>query len=284
MKRAPSCRSCVWLGLLVSGALHAAIAAVLLRTPPPSPEPGERIVALDLAMFAQDRTPAAVAPMDAGTSQADATATPRDEQPKTETTATDAPTNSAANPPPPAFMPTVARSRHTQDKARIQPKDKPAKRDAPVVAERKPGARAKPPPTPPPATRPIKSPQGSTTPRPGPSASTQAKRGEPEPQTAAARAASERAYLTALQRAIAREQRYPASARRQAQSGVATLAFIIASDGRIGDVRVAKSSGHSVLDQAAIQALGRLGRFRPIPKSLGRSSWSLQVPIRFDLE
>ena len=103
-------------------------------------------------------------------------------------------------------------------------------------------------------------------------------------ESAAGQRAAERAYLTALQRAIARHQRYPASARRHGQTGVATLSFVIEADGRLSQIRLAQSSGHESLDQAALQALARLGRFDPIPKSIGRSRWSLRIPIRFDLK
>jgi protein TonB len=104
--------------------------------------------------------------------------------------------------------------------------------------------------------------------------------GSPSP---AARASAERAYLAELQRAIARQQRFPEEARRRRVTGVATLAFVVQADGRIGQVRVVGSSGDSALDQAAVQALSRLGRFKPIPSSIGRSSWPMRVPIRFDL-
>ncbi|EXJ16207.1 energy transducer TonB [Imhoffiella purpurea] len=101
--------------------------------------------------------------------------------------------------------------------------------------------------------------------------------------TKAARQAAERAYLAALQRAIARQQRYPTSARRRQQTGVATVAFVLQADGRIGGIRIAKGSGHGSLDQASLDALRRLGRFKPIPPEVGRTSWPLRVPIRFDL-
>ena len=103
-------------------------------------------------------------------------------------------------------------------------------------------------------------------------------------ESAAVQRAAERAYLTALQRAIARHQHYPAGARRHGQTGVATLAFVIEADGHLSQIRLAQSSGHASLDQAALQALARLGRFDPIPKSIGRSRWSLRIPIRFDLK
>lgn len=101
--------------------------------------------------------------------------------------------------------------------------------------------------------------------------------------TPGSRAAGERQYLAALQRAIARHQRYPMDARRKQQTGIVTVAFVVHADGRIRQARIAKSSGQAALDQAALEALRRLDRFEPIPPSIGRQTWPLQVPIRFDL-
>lgn len=101
--------------------------------------------------------------------------------------------------------------------------------------------------------------------------------------SAASRARAERAYLAELQRAIARQQRFPEEARRRRTTGIATLAFAVVGDGRITQVRIAKSSGDAALDRAAMQALSRLGRFKPIPAAIGRSHWPMRVPIRFDL-
>lgn len=94
---------------------------------------------------------------------------------------------------------------------------------------------------------------------------------------------AERAYLAQLQRAIGRHQRFPDDARKRRKTGVVTIAFVVKADGRIRDIRLAQSSGDSSLDQAAIQALHRLNRFKPIPAAIGRESWSMRVPIRFDL-
>ncbi len=100
--------------------------------------------------------------------------------------------------------------------------------------------------------------------------------------SAAARAAAERAYLAELQRAISRHQRFPEEARQRRKTGVATVAFVVTADGRITQARIAKSSGDADLDQAAVAALNRLGRFKPIPAASGRASWPMRVPIRFD--
>ncbi len=91
-------------------------------------------------------------------------------------------------------------------------------------------------------------------------------------------------YLAGLQRAIAKKRRYPSSARRRGETGVVTVSFVLAQSGRISGARVDKSSGSARLDQAALDTLKRLGRYKPIPKALGRTSWRLRVPIRFALE
>ncbi len=99
-----------------------------------------------------------------------------------------------------------------------------------------------------------------------------------------ARAENERAYLQALAAAIARQQRYPEEARRLEQTGTVVLGLTIQVDGRFSAIQLIQGSGHTLLDQAALTALNRLGRFKPIPPALARSTWSIQVPIRFRLD
>jgi protein TonB len=94
---------------------------------------------------------------------------------------------------------------------------------------------------------------------------------------------AERAYLAELQRAIARYQHFPDEARRDRRSGVVAISFVVQADGRIQQVAIARSSGDPILDQAAMNALGQLGRFKPIPAEIGRHRWPIRVPIRFDL-
>lgn len=90
-------------------------------------------------------------------------------------------------------------------------------------------------------------------------------------------------YLADLQRAIAGHRFYPSAARRRGLEGTTTLHFVIESDGRLTGVRVVDGSGSALLDDAALETLARLGRFRPIPAGVERSRWPVQVPIRFGL-
>jgi periplasmic protein TonB len=91
-------------------------------------------------------------------------------------------------------------------------------------------------------------------------------------------------YLAELQRAIARHRFYPRDARRRGLEGEVAISFVIQADGRITDVRVARSSGSDSLDHAGVRTLKDLGRFRPIPEELGRSRWMLRVPISYALQ
>ena len=98
-----------------------------------------------------------------------------------------------------------------------------------------------------------------------------------------ATATIEQRYLSALQQAIARHRFYPSTARRDGVEGTVTVLFTIQADGRITGAKVAAGSGSALLDEAALETLSRLGRFRPIPAELQRERWPLRVPIRFAL-
>jgi protein TonB len=86
-----------------------------------------------------------------------------------------------------------------------------------------------------------------------------------------------------LQRAISRKRYYPTAARRKKLQGKVYVSFLLRRDGRLTGIALAKGSGHDVLDDAAMETLRRLGRFKPIPDAIGRSQWRLRVPINFAL-
>lgn len=76
---------------------------------------------------------------------------------------------------------------------------------------------------------------------------------------------------------------YPLAARRQGIEGRVLLAAHVRADGSCGDVKLKQSSGHSLLDRAALETVKRW-RFLPATRA-GRAidSW-VDVPIRFRLE
>lgn len=75
---------------------------------------------------------------------------------------------------------------------------------------------------------------------------------------------------------------YPGPARRRGHEGTVLLAVEVLTGGATGRIRVERSSGHPLLDDAALQAV-REWRFEPAMKNgTPVPSW-VEVPIRFVL-
>ena len=67
--------------------------------------------------------------------------------------------------------------------------------------------------------------------------------------------ADHRWLAESLWRRVAELKRYPSSARLNGQEGKVILKAVIRSDGQLAEVSVQKSSGHTILDAAAIEAV-----------------------------
>lgn len=264
MTRPDSTPPGAWLGLALSAALHGALAAVLWQSEAPrSLQPETHTLAVELMRVGVNLEPSEPTP-------APILMPPLAPAPKLAPQI--APNTTSKSAPKPAQP--VAKPK-SQSKSKSKSKSKPKstahaarRRTASSQRTQPSSGSAKPATAPTPANRDRAEPSSPP----------------PEATSAAAQRSAERAYLSALHRAIARHQHYPASARRQGQSGVATVAFTLAADGRISQIRLVQSSGHAALDRSAVQALTRLGRFEPIPAALERRTWSLRIPIRFALE
>jgi len=76
---------------------------------------------------------------------------------------------------------------------------------------------------------------------------------------------------------------YPGVARRRHWEGLVVLRVYVTADGRCGEVSVQRSSGHDVLDEAALNAVKKW-RFVPAKRGdVAQASW-VTVPIQFQLE
>jgi len=90
-------------------------------------------------------------------------------------------------------------------------------------------------------------------------------------------------YLREVRRLLERQKEYPKMAQRLNMQGVAVLQFTIGADGTIQSTRLARSSGHGILDTAAQETVKRVGRFPPLPAALGRERLSIEIPLAFRL-
>jgi protein TonB len=90
-------------------------------------------------------------------------------------------------------------------------------------------------------------------------------------------------YLATVRRRFLEALRYPPPARSRGLKGTVHLEIFIKSDGAIGNVSVADSSSHPLLDEAALEAARSLAP-QPFPKGLAPRPLRVRLPVVFDLQ
>jgi protein TonB len=112
-----------------------------------------------------------------------------------------------------------------------------------------------------------------------------AKAAAPSPPTAtegeSGNAATANALVGKTEAVFTPKPPYPLAARRQGAEGVVILKVAIASDGRVVDAYVERSSGNALLDESARSTILQRWRFRSRPHA-SAPDWSV-VRVRFDL-
>ena len=99
-------------------------------------------------------------------------------------------------------------------------------------------------------------------------------------------AATRNAYQEMLRQRIERYKIYPRMARRGNQQGTARIFFALDRQGRLTGCRLEQSSGHRLLDQAAMKAVRAGAPYPPLPEELLPQSAeaSFVIPVTFVLE
>ena len=90
-------------------------------------------------------------------------------------------------------------------------------------------------------------------------------------------------YLDAWQRKVERfgNLNYPAQARADALSGSLRLLATVAADGGLEDVRVLESSGHRVLDEAAVRIVRLAAPYAPFSPKMLASAERIEIERRW---
>ena len=101
-------------------------------------------------------------------------------------------------------------------------------------------------------------------------------------------AASSEASLASIrqqvQTELARHFHYPNTAIRRNWSGTVEVVFRVEPDGRVYDVRMKKSSGRSVLDEAALAAMQKVERIPLDPQLKLAHAVELALPVIYRLQ
>lgn len=97
------------------------------------------------------------------------------------------------------------------------------------------------------------------------------------PKPAARPVKAEKREVQAAQRKIAQHTYYPPEAIAGGIEGDVRLLLVLSEDGAISDVQIAASSGHAILDNAAIKAAYAMGRLS------GITAREMILPVSFRL-
>lgn len=92
-----------------------------------------------------------------------------------------------------------------------------------------------------------------------------------------------RGYRIALAREARRYKRYPVRALEAEWAGTAELRVSVAAGGQPQEVQLARSSGHDLLDAAALEMLRRALPVTRVPDSLRGRAFSVDLPVVFEL-
>ncbi|WP_386679149.1 energy transducer TonB [Loktanella sp. R86503] len=106
-----------------------------------------------------------------------------------------------------------------------------------------------------------------------------AQAGQAASQTAAARQSAMAEWGGVIRSRIERRKSYPRAAGRA--GGTVRVAIRVGADGGLQGLGIAQSSGNAALDQAALSAVQRAGRFPPAPAAVGGGVHSLTLPMTF---
>lgn len=99
----------------------------------------------------------------------------------------------------------------------------------------------------------------------------------------ASAAATDPGWRAALGSWLAAHKRYPEQARRRGDEGTVGVRFTVDAAGRVLEVAVTRSSGSTLLDDAAREMLAGQ-RVPPFPPSMTLAQTTVPVNIRFQLE
>ncbi len=88
-------------------------------------------------------------------------------------------------------------------------------------------------------------------------------------------------YLSQCRALIEKHKEYPVTARRGRITGTVTVRCILTRDGSLRDSGVARTSGSTLLDNAALRAVRSVGRYPPVPPGIHGNELAVEVPITF---
>ncbi|WP_432695921.1 energy transducer TonB [Marinobacterium sp. YM272] len=108
--------------------------------------------------------------------------------------------------------------------------------------------------------------------------------GSANAQTQGGSPAARQTWFGELAAHLARHKRYPISARRRGQEGVAKLYFVVNRQGQVLEFNIRESSGFNSLDDAVIAMLEKAEPLPRFPVEMVQDTLSITVPVAFAIK
>ena len=91
-------------------------------------------------------------------------------------------------------------------------------------------------------------------------------------------------YYGTLSSYLRRNYEYPRRARLAAIEGTVLIEIVVDREGKVLSTRVARSSGHEILDKAALASISKLRTVPAPPDGLAWTRRAIRVPLRYSLK
>jgi protein TonB len=116
-----------------------------------------------------------------------------------------------------------------------------------------------------------------------PAAAAQRATGTDSDRSAGGKTGDNKSYFAELMAWLNKHKSYPRDAKKEKQQGVVELQFTLQRDGSVTASSIKKSSGHALLDNAALAMLAAAAPLPALPESMDRQQITLVIPIEFSL-
>ncbi len=91
-------------------------------------------------------------------------------------------------------------------------------------------------------------------------------------------------YIGQIRDRVARFKYYPKRALRRELEGKPVLLFKLGKEGQILDLKLSKSSGSPLLDQAALDSVKKAAPYPALPLALNKDFMTIQLPVSYTLD
>jgi TonB family protein len=90
-------------------------------------------------------------------------------------------------------------------------------------------------------------------------------------------------FIDSVRKDIESKKKYPSVARDAGFEGRSGVKMVILKNGELAEVELVDSSGHEVLDNAALQSVRDAAPFQPIPEQVGRDRIEMSIYLVFKI-